>query len=601
MGLFLYLIDCILFNLFRFLEKKFDFVHIFQITEFLIHYPNLLYQYCSLQYTQLLATYFWLNLEYKLLRICTMLWFFLCIAILVLGYFVYGKVVEKIFVINPKRQTPAYQMNDGVDYMPMSKTKIWLIQLLNIAGTGPIFGPILGALYGPVAMLWIVIGCIFAGAVHDYFCGMLSIRHNGATMPYLAGKFLGRPVKFFINALAIVLLVLVGVVFVSSPAKLMGTITMDVLGVAQGPLELGDVEAATQTVKDAGLTVFGMSQATIVTIWTFIIFAYYILATLLPIDKIIGRIYPVFGALLLFMSVGMVYGLLSAHFNPNDPIEFFRTIDTADSQGLTLEKFMQNFQVKDGMPTWPLLFVTISCGALSGFHATQTPLMARCAENESEGRFIFYGAMITEGVIALIWCMVGLAFYENPQALQSVLDIGTPSKVVYDSSLHFLGFVGGIFAVLGVVVLPITSGDTAFRAARLQLAEILRIDQRSLVKRLYIAVPLFVIGYLISLVKFDVLWRYFNWANQMTAMVMLWTAAAYLYRYKKFHWVASIPAWFITTVCATYLFYNPIGFGLDYQLSVYLGFATTVLCIVLFFTLLKPLGERDESAYEVAN
>ena len=479
-----------------------------------------------------------------------MLWFFLCIAILVLGYFVYGKVVEKIFVINPKRQTPAYQMNDGVDYMPMSKTKIWLIQLLNIAGTGPIFGPILGALYGPVAMLWIVIGCIFAGAVHDYFCGMLSIRHNGATMPYLAGKFLGRPVKFFINALAIVLLVLVGVVFVSSPAKLMGTITMDVLGVAQGPLELGDVEAATQTVKDA---------------------------------------------------VGMVYGLLSAHFNPNDPIEFFRTIDTADSQGLTLEKFMQNFQVKDGMPTWPLLFVTISCGALSGFHATQTPLMARCAENESEGRFIFYGAMITEGVIALIWCMVGLAFYENPQALQSVLDIGTPSKVVYDSSLHFLGFVGGIFAVLGVVVLPITSGDTAFRAARLQLAEILRIDQRSLVKRLYIAVPLFVIGYLISLVKFDVLWRYFNWANQMTAMVMLWTAAAYLYRYKKFHWVASIPAWFITTVCATYLFYNPIGFGLDYQLSVYLGFATTVLCIVLFFTLLKPLGERDESAYEVKN
>ncbi|WP_448912084.1 carbon starvation CstA family protein, partial [Haemophilus sputorum] len=441
-----------------------------------------------------------------------MLWFFLCIAILVLGYFVYGKVVEKIFVINPKRQTPAYQMNDGVDYMPMSKTKIWLIQLLNIAGTGPIFGPILGALYGPVAMLWIVIGCIFAGAVHDYFCGMLSIRHNGATMPYLAGKFLGRPVKFFINALAIVLLVLVGVVFVSSPAKLMGTITMDVLGVAQGPLELGDVEAATQTVKDAGLTVFGMSQATIVTIWTFIIFAYYILATLLPIDKIIGRIYPVFGALLLFMSVGMVYGLLSAHFNPNDPIEFFRTIDTADSQGLTLEKFMQNFQVKEGMPTWPLLFVTISCGALSGFHATQTPLMARCAENESEGRFIFYGAMITEGVIALIWCMVGLAFYENPQALQSVLDIGTPSKVVYDSSLHFLGFVGGIFAVLGVVVLPITSGDTAFRAARLQLAEILRIDQRSLVKRLYIAVPLFVIGYLISLVKFDVLWRYFNWA-----------------------------------------------------------------------------------------
>ena len=296
------------------------------------------------------------------------------------------------------------------------------------------------------------------------------------------------------------------------------------------------------------------------------------------------------------MSVGMVYGLVSAHFSAVDPIEFFRTIN-ADGQGLTLEKFTQNFQVKGDVPIWPLLFLTISCGALSGFHATQTPLMARCAENEKEGRFIFYGAMIAEGVIALIWCMVGLAFYENPQALQDAIAAGSPSKVVYDSSLHFLGFIGGIFAVLGVVVLPITSGDTAFRAARLQLAEIFHIDQRSLPKRLLIAVPLFVLGYFVSTIDFSVLWRYFTWANQMTAMVMLWTAAAYLYRYHKFHWVASIPAWFITTVCATYLFYNKIGFGLDYQLSVYLGFATTIVCIVLFFAMLKPLGERDEEAY----
>ena len=339
-----------------------------------------------------------------------------------------------------------------------------------------------------------------------------------------------------------------------------------------------------------------MDKATVVAVWTIIIFAYYILATLLPIDKIIGRIYPLFGALLLFMSVGMVYGLVSAHFSAVDPIEFFRTIN-ADGQGLTLEKFTQNFQVKGDVPIWPLLFLTISCGALSGFHATQTPLMARCAENEKEGRFIFYGAMIAEGVIALIWCMVGLAFYENPQALQDAISAGSPSKVVYDSSLHFLGFVGGIFAVLGVVVLPITSGDTAFRAARLQLAEIFHIDQRSLSKRLLIAVPLFVLGYFVSTIDFSVLWRYFTWANQMTAMVMLWTAAAYLYRYHKFHWVASIPAWFITTVCATYLYYNPIGFHLDYQLSVYLGLATTVVCIILFFTLLKPFGDRDEEAY----
>ncbi|WGE88686.1 carbon starvation CstA family protein [Actinobacillus arthritidis] len=525
-----------------------------------------------------------------------MLWFFFCVAVLVLGYFVYGKIIEKIFVINPKKTTPAYSMNDGVDYMPMSKTKIWLIQLLNIAGTGPIFGPILGALYGPVAMLWIVIGCIFAGAVHDYFCGMLSIRNGGATMPALAGKFLGRPVKVFINVMALILLLLVGVVFVASPAQLMATITMDVFGASGGTLQLNDAEAIHQAVEAGGITVWGMDKATVISVWTLIIFAYYILATLLPIDKIIGRIYPFFGALLLFMSVGMVYGLITAHFSATDPIEFFRTIN-ADGQGLTWDKFTQNFQVKGDVPIWPLLFLTISCGALSGFHATQTPLMARCAENESEGRFIFYGAMITEGVIALVWCMVGLAFYENPQALQDAISAGSPSKVVYDSSLHFLGFVGGIFAVLGVVVLPITSGDTAFRAARLQLAEIFKIDQRSLTKRLMIAIPLFALGFVVSKIDFSILWRYFTWANQMTAMVMLWTAAAYLYRYKKFHWVCSIPAWFITTVCATYLFYNKIGFGLDYQLSVYLGLATTVICIVLFFTMLKPLGERDEDAY----
>ncbi|QNS16077.1 carbon starvation CstA family protein [Mannheimia bovis] len=525
-----------------------------------------------------------------------MLWFFFCVAVLVLGYFVYGKIIEKIFVINPKRQTPAYSMTDGVDYMPMSKTKIWLIQLLNIAGTGPIFGPILGALYGPVAMLWIVIGCIFAGAVHDYFCGMLSIRNGGATMPNLAGKFLGRPVKLFINVMALILLLLVGVVFVASPAQLLATITMDVAGATQGTMELGDVEAIKAAVASGGVTVWGMDKATVISVWTLIIFGYYILATLLPVDKIIGRIYPFFGALLLFMSIGMVYGLVSAHLSVTDPIDFFRTVN-ADGQGLTWEKFTQNFQVKGDVPIWPLLFLTISCGALSGFHATQTPLMARCAQNESEGRFIFYGAMITEGVIALVWCMVGLAFYESPQALQDAISAGSPSKVVYDSSLHFLGFIGGIFAVLGVVVLPITSGDTAFRAARLQLAEIFKLDQRSFAKRLYIAVPLFVIGFIVSKVDFSVLWRYFTWANQMTAMVMLWTAAGYLYRYKKFHWVCSIPAWFITTVCATYLAYNKIGFGLDYQLSVYIGFAITVVCIICFFKFVKQTDERDESAY----
>lgn len=407
-----------------------------------------------------------------------MLWFFFCVALLLAGYFFYSRVIERIFVINPNRQTPAYTMNDGVDYMPMSKTKIWLIQLLNIAGTGPIFGPILGALYGPVAMLWIVVGCIFAGAVHDYFCGMLSVRNGGASMPNLAGKYLGRPVKAFINVLAVVLLLLVGVVFVASPAQLMGTITMDVFGAASSSISISNAEEIHQVAEAGGITVWGMDKATVISVWTGIIFIYYILATLLPVDKIIGRIYPFFGALLLFMSVGMVYGLVSADLSSADPISFYRSVD-----GMSFEKFFQNFETRGDLPLWPLLFLTISCGALSGFHATQSPLMARCTENEKEGRFIFYGAMIGEGVIALVWCAVGLSFYDSLPDLLAAIKAGSPSKVVYDSSIHFLGLVGGIFAVLGVVVLPITSGDTAFRAARLVIAEFFHLEQKTLAKR----------------------------------------------------------------------------------------------------------------------
>ena len=520
-----------------------------------------------------------------------MLWFFFCVALLLAGYFFYSRVIERIFVINPNRQTPAYAMNDGVDYMPMSKTKIWLIQLLNIAGTGPIFGPILGALYGPVAMLWIVVGCIFAGAVHDYFCGMLSVRNGGASMPNLAGKYLGRPVKAFINVLAVVLLLLVGVVFVASPAQLMGTITMDVFGAASSSISISNAEEIHQVAEAGGITVWGMDKATVISVWTAIIFIYYILATLLPVDKIIGRIYPFFGALLLFMSVGMVYGLVSADLSSADPISFYRSVD-----GMSFEKFFQNFETRADLPLWPLLFLTISCGALSGFHATQSPLMARCTENEKEARFIFYGAMIGEGVIALVWCAVGLSFYDSLPDLLAAIKAGSPSKVVYDSSIHFLGFVGGIFAVLGVVVLPITSGDTAFRAARLVIAEFFNLEQKTLAKRLMIAVPLFTLGFIVSKIDFSILWRYFTWANQTTAMVMLWTAAAYLYRYNKFHWVCTIPAVFISTVCFTYLAYNKIGFGLDYQLSVYLGFATTIVCVVLFFALVKRSGEADPEA-----
>ncbi|TCK01580.1 carbon starvation protein CstA [Volucribacter psittacicida] len=512
-----------------------------------------------------------------------MLWFLFCVGLLVAGYFLYGGLIEKIFKINPQRLTPAHSMSDGIDYVPMSKKKIWLIQLLNIAGTGPIFGPILGALYGPVAMLWIVFGCIFAGAVHDYFCGMLSIRNKGANIPYLTGKYIGQPAKHFMNVFAIVLLLLVGVVFVASPANLLSSITSELLGA--GSLSSNAVNEEVTS-----------GSATILVTWTAIIFIYYIIATLLPIDKIIGRIYPLFGALLLFMTFGMFFGFIL-----ND-ISFFRTLfPDVGFWGLEvgITDFFKNMNTSN-LPIWPMLFITIACGAISGFHATQTPLMARCAKNESEARFIFYGAMIAEGVIALIWCMVGLSFYESPEAINEAINVGTPAKVVYDSAIGMLGLFGGILAVLGVVVLPITSGDTAFRAARLLIADFFKLEQRSFSKRLMIAIPLFVLGFIISRVDFQVLWRYFGWANQTTAMIMMWTAAAYLYRYQKFHWVCTLPAMFMTMVCTTYIAYAPIGLHLSYDVAVWVAFAITVIVTFAFFKFLKPLDKEQEAELENA-
>lgn len=463
-------------------------------------------------------------------------------------------------------------MTDGVDYVPMSKKKIWLIQLLNIAGTGPIFGPILGALYGPVAMLWIVFGCIFAGAVHDYFTGMLSIRNGGANLPFLAGKYLGNPFKHFMNVLAVLLLLLVGVVFVASPASLLTNITSDLM--TAGSVGAGAVN------DEAGVSA---SKANILLIWTAIIFVYYIIATLVPIDKIIGKIYPIFGALLLFMTLGMFYGLVA-----ND-ITFFRTVGLAE--GASLMDFFKNMHPA-GAPIWPILFITIVCGAISGFHATQTPLMARCAENEKEARFIFYGAMIAEGVIALIWCMVGLSFYDSTASFQEALK-GTPSKVVYDSAVSMLGLFGGILAVLGVVVLPITSGDTAFRAARLTIAEWINLEQKSFKSRLMIAVPLFVIGFIVSKVDFQILWRYFGWANQTTAMITMWVIAAYLVSTRKFHWVATIPAVFMTMICNTFILNAKIGLNLPYELSVWLGFASGIAAMFALLKFVKPTRQDD--------
>ncbi len=403
-----------------------------------------------------------------------MLWFLTCVAALIGGYFVYGTFIEKIFGINEKRKTPAHTKADGVDFVPMSTRKVYLVQLLNIAGVGPIFGPIMGALYGPAAMLWIVIGCIFAGAVHDYFSGMLSVRNDGASVPSITGRYLGNGAKHFMNVFAIVLLLLVGVVFVSAPAGMITTLIND----------------------QTSMTV---SMSTMV----MVIFAYYVIATLVPVDKVIGRLYPFFGALLIFMSVGLITAV-------------------ALSDNYTV---MGDFKISDmffnlnpnDMPLWPALFITIACGAISGFHATQSPLMARCMENEKNGRFVFYGAMIGEGIIALIWCAIALSFFGNLDSLSDAIQSGGPGNVVYSSSFGLLGVFGGVLAFLGVVILPITSGDTAFRSSRLILAEYFNMEQKSLKKRLLMALPLFVIGAILTQVDFGIIWRYFGFANQTTA------------------------------------------------------------------------------------
>ncbi|WCH24529.1 carbon starvation protein A [Aeromonas salmonicida] len=464
-----------------------------------------------------------------------MIWFFLCVGLLVAGYFIYGKFIERIFGPKPERATPAITMADGVDYVPMSDKKVYLVQLLNIAGVGPIFGPILGALYGPVAMLWIVFGCIFAGAVHDYFSGMLSVRAKGASVPTVVGEHLGTVAKHFMNLFAVVLLMLVGVVFVLSPAGLLANLT-----------------------------------STDLVYWIVAIFAYYILATIVPIDKIIGRFYPIFGALLVFMSVGLIVGLIvSGKGFYNTGMDFSNLHPTE-------------------LPLWPLLFITIACGAVSGFHATQSPLMARCMQNEKSGRFIFYGAMIGEGVIALIWCTLGLSFYESTEALNATMANGGPAAVVHEVSTSLLGTVGGILAILGVVILPITSGDTAFRSARLIVADFFNLTQKPMAKRLLIAVPMFILGFIISKAEFGVIWRYFGWANQTTAVIMLWAAAAYLAKEGKLHWVCTIPAMFMTAVVFTYLANAPIGFGLEMGISTVIGLASTAAITIAFLLKYRP-------------
>ena len=474
-----------------------------------------------------------------------MITFIISILVLLLGYLFYSRFIERIEGADPNRQTPAYKMKDGVDYVPMPWWRIFLIQFLNIAGLGPIFGAIAGAMWGPVAFLWIVLGSVFAGAVHDYFSGMLSIRHNGLSITEIVGIYLGRGTKQFMRGFTVILMVLVGAVFIMGPAGIL-----------------------------AGLTK-GFAS---LTFWVWVVFFYYALATMLPIDKIIGRIYPVFGFALLFMAIGLIIALFVKGYHiPELSIANFRNFH-ADP-----EKF----------PVFPMMFITIACGAISGFHSTQSPLMARCLTNEKLGRRVFYGAMISEGIVAMIWAAIGMSFYGGVRELNDVMtaNAGNAAVLVNEISNSLLGKFGGILALLGVVAAPITSGDTAFRSARLIVADFLKFKQGPVKNRLLISIPLFIIGFLLTRIDFSIIWRYFAWSNQTLAMVVLWAITVYLARSRKLYWVTLIPAVFMTAVTTTYLLFAPEGFALPQKISYISGIMIALGSLTAFFIYRRSLQE----------
>ena len=476
-----------------------------------------------------------------------MLSFLLCIVALILGYALYGAFVDRVFSPDPNRVTPAISKTDGVDFIPLPTWKVFMIQFLNIAGTGPIFGAIMGAKFGPASYLWIVLGCIFAGAVHDYFVGMLSLRHGGAGLPELVGSYLGNGTRKVMLVFSVVLLLLVGTVFVYSPA-----------------LILGDMA--------------GNGSRAAIMLWVGIIFIYYIVATLLPIDKIIGKIYPVFAIALLFMAAALMVCLFIKW--PSLPEIWDGLQNRGPSIGLK------------GQPIFPCLFITIAGGAISGFHATQSPLMARCLKNEKLGRPVFYGSMITEGLVALIWAAVSSYFFFDGGAAEVGSDLGAAAPtVVTKVSQSWLGILGGILAVLGVVAAPITSGDTAFRSARLIIADFVKVDQKPVHNRLMVGIPLFVAASALLWFNvanadgFNIIWRYFGWANQTLATFALWTATVYLVKNKKGAWylLTLLPAAFMSAVCLTFICIDKTGFHLPASINLSLGFGTFLAALALFF------------------
>ena len=479
-----------------------------------------------------------------------MLSFFICLALLIGGYFVYGKMVDNTFGTDD-RETPAVRINDGVDYVVMPQWKLFLVQLLNIAGLGPIFGALQGALWGPVVFLWITFGTIFAGGVHDYFSGMLSERNDGASISEVCGIYLGGLMKNVMRVFSIVLLVMVGTVFAVGPAGLIVTLFQN------------NGAAGLVTNKE---------------FWLWVILAYYFIATFISIDKIIGKIYPVFGICLIIMAVGVAIGIFTK-------AEF------------VIPEIWSNFHNMHpkGTPIWSVMFITVACGAISGFHATQSPLMARCMKSEKQGHFVFYGAMVCEGVIALIWAAAGCSLYAVTSGLNTGLQealANGQSAAIYDVCKKTMGGIGIALAMLGVIACPITSGDTAFRSARLVVADWFKIDQKAYASRLKLCIPLLAAGAIIGHLDYTIVWRYFSWTNQTLAMIVLWTASMYLYKEKKNYWLTAVPATFMSAVSMTYFFYA----GECLNLGTTVAYPAGIILAVVFLGIFMRATKKQQTA-----
>ncbi len=472
-----------------------------------------------------------------------MISFIIALAVLIVGYFIYGTYISKVFGVDSKRVTPVHTMADGVDFVVLPTWKIFLIQFLNIAGLGPIFGAIMGVMFGPAAFIWIVFGTIFAGAVHDFLSGMMSLRSNGASLPEIVGNQLGNRTKTALRYIALLLMILVGAVFVYNPADLLAMLTPESLDR---------------------------------TFWIVVIFGYYMAATLLPIDKLIGKLYPIFGFALLFMAVGIMVVLFS---NSSLMPEMW-------------DDFYNHNTNPEANPIFPMMFVSIACGAISGFHATQSPMMARCLKNERYAKPVFYGAMVAEGIVALIWAAAAITFTGGYDGLHQYLGNSSPAVLVDDVSKSWLGAFGGILAILGVIAAPITSGDTALRSARLIASDFMGIPQKKISKRLLVSIPIFVLCFVIMLLPYDVVWRYFAWSNQVLSVFTLWAITIWLSDNKKNFYVTLLPAMFMTAVTSTYIMFAPEGFSLltqslfgfkiGYAFSVGFGIAMSVIFLTMF-------------------